>query len=287
MATTDETSKFDAMRGLEPADAATLANRTPGKDGIETFQALPSQFLELEGVADQTTGLLAEQNLPGFGKALQSGRKVGRQAAHRFGITSTRADQIADYDLSRGNADTTLKHAAVALNTPDGLHGVEPGPDRTLRLVLVCPRPAEVGKHTVAQILRDMSAVARYRTRHGILVTPHDIAQVFRIEPPGEGGRADQIAKHYRQLTALGRVCSLLRRGGGVVVCRAGIIVVDLPNSAQQSFSIPYRRNADLLEIDVLEIPQNIEINGVFGKYVAVFAESDVFQPVTDVISHR
>ena len=64
-----------------------------------------------------------------------------------------------------------------------GGHG-EPGAHRPLGLVLVRPRPAEIGQHTVAHELGDVALQPRDLRGDRVLVGPDDLAQLLRVEPP-------------------------------------------------------------------------------------------------------
>ena len=80
----------------------------------------------------------------------------------------------------------------------------EPRPHGPLGLVLVCPRPAEVGEHAVAHELRDVALVAADHLAADILIASDHLAHVLGIELGRQRGRADQIDEHHRQLPPLG-----------------------------------------------------------------------------------
>ena len=50
-------------------------------------------------------------------------------------------------------------------------------------IVLVCPRPTEIGEHAVAHELGDIALVAGDLRRHRALVGTDDVAHFLRIEP--------------------------------------------------------------------------------------------------------
>ena len=58
----------------------------------------------------------------------------------------------------------------------------EPGAHRTLGVVLVGTRPAEVDEEPVAQVLRDMALVALDHAGADLLVAAHDLAPVLGVE---------------------------------------------------------------------------------------------------------
>jgi hypothetical protein len=75
---------------------------------------------------------------------------------------------------------------------------------RTLGLVLMGTRIAEIDQDAVAHIFRDKAVVAPDRGTAPALIRRDDIAQIFRIHPSRERRRPHQIAKHYGQLATLG-----------------------------------------------------------------------------------
>ena len=78
------------------------------------------------------------------------------------------------------------------------------GAHRALGVVLVRPRPAEIGQHAVAHELGDVALEARDLARDRVLVGADELAHLLGVEPAGERGRADQVDEHHRELPALG-----------------------------------------------------------------------------------
>ena len=78
----------------------------------------------------------------------------------------------------------------------------EPGAHRPLGVVLVRPRPTEIGDHAVAQELGDVAVEARDHLRAGRLIGAHDLAQVLGIEPGRQLCRAHQVAEQHRRRSA-------------------------------------------------------------------------------------
>ena len=78
-------------------------------------------------------------------------------------------------------------------------------------------RIAEINQHAVAHIFGDIAAEAGDHLGDAFVIGGDDLAQIFRIEPGRQRGRADQIAEHHRDLAALGRV-----RGARDGRCGAG-----------------------------------------------------------------
>ncbi len=80
----------------------------------------------------------------------------------------------------------------------------EAGPNRTLGVVLVGLRPAEIGKQPVAKKARDVALEAGDGSRGDVLIGADYFAHVLGIEPRGQRGRAGQITEQHGQLPPLG-----------------------------------------------------------------------------------
>ena len=65
-------------------------------------------------------------------------------------------------------------------------------------------RPAKIAQQPIPQILRHMTAVTLDHLCTGGVIPPHDLAKVFGVESPSEGGRVHHITKHDGELAALG-----------------------------------------------------------------------------------
>jgi hypothetical protein len=93
-----------------------------------------------------------------------------------------------------------LRQARVEL--PQGFEHPEPGPHGALGIIFVRQRVAEVHEQTVAEILRDMPLKARNHLGTGVLIGPHHLAQLFRVELAGEHGRVHQVTEQHGELAA-------------------------------------------------------------------------------------
>ena len=119
-----------------------------------------------------------------------------------------------------------------------------------------------------------MALQSRNFSRHRILVGTHDLAQLFRIDPSAEIGRADEVDEHDRELTALGR-CGRPRR------CR--------PVRRQETDGIEnFPPVADSLDSDLLEIinrqaRQDLKVDAVVPKRLLVGLQAEAAQPFSDV----
>ena len=141
------------------------------------------------------------------------GAAIPCRRAARFGVSPTTACSCAAPSPTR--SPTTTRPVAMptraASASPAGLPQLadrrgdrQPRPDGPLGLVLMRPRPAEIGQHAVAHELGDVALEARDLARHRVLIAADHLAHVLGIEPRRQRGRADQIDEHHRQLPPLG-----------------------------------------------------------------------------------
>jgi hypothetical protein len=84
------------------------------------------------------------------------------------------------------------------------LHDAQPGPHRPLRIVFVRPGVAEVDEQTVTEILGDMPLKAGDHLSARLLIRPHHLAPLLRVELAGQHRGVDEIAEQHRELAALG-----------------------------------------------------------------------------------
>jgi hypothetical protein len=128
------------------------------------------------------------------------------------------ANQIADNHQPGRDADARLQRDGFDIEAADSVDDTQPSPDRTLGIVLVCSRVAEINQHSVAHILGDKPIEASDDVGDGAVVGGDNLAQILGIEPRRQLGRPDQIAEHHGQLPAFGLHphLSLPRRRGRV-----------------------------------------------------------------------
>jgi hypothetical protein len=94
------------------------------------------------------------------------------------------------------------RQAGIELS--QGLHHPEPGAHRPLGVIFVRHGVAEVDQQTIAEILRDIPVIAGDDSGAGVLIGPHYLTQVFRVELARKHGRVHQVAEQHRELAAFG-----------------------------------------------------------------------------------
>ena len=65
-------------------------------------------------------------------------------------------------------------------------------------------RPAKIDQHTVTDVTRDEAVEPLDGGGDARLIGADDLPQILGIEARREGSRADEIAKHHAERTALG-----------------------------------------------------------------------------------
>jgi hypothetical protein len=123
-------------------------------------------------------------------------------AAFQRGIS--RAGGIADDHQPGGDPDPRMELDGFDVEAADRVDDTQPCSHRPLGIVLMRSGVAEIDEHAVAHVLGD-KAVEPGDDRGGrTMICGDDLAQILGIEARGERSRADQVAEHHRQLTALG-----------------------------------------------------------------------------------
>ncbi len=143
--------------------------------------------------------------------------------------------------------------------------------------MLVGPRIAEIGEHTVAHVFGDKPAAAPDHLGNAAVIGADDRAQILRIEPRRQRRRADQIAEHHRQLPPLGlgwcrRIAGCRRHGGGYRGAERG-------NGIEELAPVADRCNADVPEVVRSELPQYLPIDLVIAERLLVTLKTKTTQP--------
>ena len=164
---------------------------------------LRAEIVEIEQPADLPARRFADDQRIRRGKRLQPGGEVRRLADDPTLLRGTLADQIADHGEPGGDAEP---HAQILprRQSADRLDHRQPGADRPLGIVLMRLRIAEIDQHPVAHVLGDKAVEAADRLGDCAVVVADQLAQILRVMTGRERGRADEIAKHHRQLSAFG-----------------------------------------------------------------------------------
>ena len=93
-----------------------------------------------------------------------------------------------------------LPQAGIEL--PQGFDHPQPGPHRPLRIIFVRQGVAEVDEQAITEILGDVPVKAGDHLGAGVLIGPHHLTQLFRVELAGEHGRVHQVTEQHGELAA-------------------------------------------------------------------------------------
>jgi hypothetical protein len=132
-------------------------------------------------------------------------REIGRVADHAALARLAFAEQLADDDEAGRDPEPHLQgHAVLDADLADGVDQSEARARGARRVVLMGTGKAEIDGRAVAEIFGDVAVETRHGGGDRALKCADQIAHVLRIELGGEGGRADEVAEHHRELTAIG-----------------------------------------------------------------------------------
>ena len=216
---------------------------------------------------------------------MQPGGQVRRLADHLLLLGSSVADEVADHDKPGGDADAHLQgNAGGGLELRHRLDQRKPGPDGAFGVMLVGLGIAEIGQYPVAHVPGDETAGSGDEIGAAAVVRADDLAHVLGVEPGRERGRADEVAEHDRELTALGGV-QRGAAGAAAATATAGALFSMVSRSAigaQQLAAMP-EQDAQLLQILIRQIGKDAEIDPVVAKRLRVLLQTDPAEPTVDV----
>ena len=182
----------------------------PGRHRLgEPLELIGPQILEGEVIAEHRARGGTDDDLVRLRQCLQTRRQVWRLADDRGFRCGSFADLVADDHRPGGDPDPHReldpgRPVECGIQLRHRIDDIETRPHRTLGLVLMGARVAEIDQDAVAHVLRDKAVVMPDRRTAAALIRRDDIAQIFGVHPGRECGRSHQIAKHHRQLAALG-----------------------------------------------------------------------------------
>jgi hypothetical protein len=100
-----------------------------------------------------------------------------------------------------GDPDACLEPGGFDIEATDGIDQTQPRPNRSLGIILMRLRIAEIGQNAVTHVFRDKSVEPGHCLRDRTVIGTEDLAQILGVEASREFGRANQITEHDRELT--------------------------------------------------------------------------------------
>ena len=207
-----ERRKAASMQRLEAAFNGPGAQDGEGPSRPpDAFERQESEVLQLEEVADEPPRAFGDDDAVRFCDPLQPRGQVRRVPDDAVLLRFAGADEVADDDDARSDADPRMQWGASRSVQPGrGGDDRERRAQGILGVVLVSPRIAEIGEHAITHVFGDEAAVGADEASAAFVIDCEDLSHVLGIEPRSNSGRADEIDKHHGEITAFRRR-SLLR----------------------------------------------------------------------------
>ena len=166
------------------------------------------------------------------------------------------------------------------------------GAHRLGRVVLAGLRPAEIGEDAIAEIIGDIAAEAVHDRGDSGVIAAQQLPQILGVVPARQFGRADEVAKQHTQLPAL-RLAHRTVGSNAVGICGRGgrhhgeqLRARHLGDRAQQAPTMT-QRQAQLLQVVVAKLRQQVEIYVVGRQGVGEFFQTYWIEPAAQIFSSR
>ena len=188
------------MRRFEARLCLRFAQDRPGADrDIQPLEVLQIQRLQLEGVAEQPTRLIGDQDATWLGARLQARGQIGRIADDGLLLRRPLADEVSDDDDPGRDTDAGPQDFCVGcLQICDGLGQIKSSPHSPFGIVFMGAGESEISEHAVAHELCDEAVVPYNHAGAGVLIRPNDLPHVLGIKPSRHCGRSDKITEQDR-----------------------------------------------------------------------------------------
>ena len=215
------------------------------------------------------------------------GSAIPCRRAARFGVSPTTACSCAAPDPIRSPTTTSpvaiptrVCREALRLQAADRSDHLQSRPYRSLGVVLMGLRVAEIHEHAVAHVLRYEPAEAMHGLGDTFLVGRNDIAQVLRIHSRRECRRTDEVREHHGELAALGSVLWCGGRCSRNGCVRSILVAAREFGYRPQQLTAMTERNPDLLKVLIGEIGENGKADVILRKLLRVLCETKLLQPI-------
>ncbi len=270
----DELGELLGVKGIKSAHHRALAGDAPDRHGLcDSLERLQAAILDREDPAEEPQRARGDHDRIGLGNLLQAGRQIGRLSDDRLLLRRAFPDGFPDDHRTGRNADAHLQPLARRQDDlADPRDHVQARAHRPFGLALVGLRIAEIRENPVAHIFGDVTARAGDDPRTCILERADERAQILRIELRCKRRRPDQIAEQHRQLPAL---CVPRRGGNGL----GAPLIAGKPGDRLEHPLAVAERDAQLLEVGILQVGDDVGVDGLLGKDLRVLAQSQSVEP--------
>jgi len=251
----------------------------------ETRELARSEILDLEERADLSPRTVSNHERARLGQRLQPGGEVRGLADHSALLGRARTDQISDHDKAAGDTEPYAQRFRCGQRADCGNDG-EPRPHRPFGVVLMRLRIAEIDQHPVTHVLGDKAGAPGDGLGNAAVVGADQLPQILRIKPRRQRRRADEIAKHHRQLAAFGIGGSQCINGRRRY-SSGGHRGAERSDSVEDSAAVADRHDAELTQILGRQPPQHLPVNVVLAERGRVLFEPEAAQPFRYIDRHR
>ena len=170
--------------GVTPERSASkrLSQRRPGpRRSGDAFEVLGSEVVKLEEIAKESSRAVGDDDRIRRGDTLQARRQIGRLAHDPTFLSLPGADDVANHDQTRRDADADLERLLDA-KLAHRFDERQSRPHRALGIVLVGLRIAKIHQHAVAHVFGNKPVESSDRLRDTLLIGADYKAHVLGIE---------------------------------------------------------------------------------------------------------
>jgi hypothetical protein len=195
------------MQRLESALRRAETDHLHSPQGLgKALERHRAEIAIVEEPAGEATGVRLDHHGVGLGELLQARSEIGGFTDNFVLLGHALADEVAHDHQPGGDADPDLRCDArgpAAFVQP--VQQRQTGANGALGIMFLRPRIPEIDQHRVTHVLGDEPAEPSDGFSDVCLIGDDHFAQILRVEPDREGGRADEVAEHDREMPALGR----------------------------------------------------------------------------------
>ena len=253
----------------------------------DTLHRVLAQVFVFELARFEIMGARRDNNRIRRCDSLQAGGNIRRLADHGALLGSAFSDNVTDHDRSRGNPYPYRELDGFpgignCIDLCNCAHKLQSGVNRTLRVIFVRLRIAEVGEHTITHVAGHVPVVTFDGSLGSVLISAIYFPQLFGVELLGKLSRANQVAEHHGKLSAFRLrsgcgACSTWRlvgdRSGGGRVRRG-----ELRDGAEDPLAWPHGQ-ADFTQILLRKMGDIAQLDLVLGEDIGILAEPQFIEP--------
>jgi hypothetical protein len=141
---------------------------------------------------------------------------------------------------------------------------------------------AEIDQHPVAHVFGDKAGEPRHRRGDAAVVSADDLAQILGIELLRQRCRTDQVAKHDRQLPALGRPRRRFgRRDGAPRFYFGNRSEGEFGDGVADAQPMAGARDANVLQQLIVDLAEQLRVDVIGVEGVGILAKTDCLKCIS------